>query len=67
MCIKCHIQLQELDILDQLSKISEKDFITFNQTSINHLIIMSSGYNTDKIKNIAVDILQKYIKWTENN
>ena len=67
MCIKCHSQLQESEILGQLSHISEKDFINFNQTSINHLVIMALGYNTDKIKKLSIDILRQYIKWNESN
>ena len=49
-----------------ISSTTNKDiyiYSEFNSTSINHIIIGTSGYNSLDIRNKAITLLNKYNEW----
>ena len=70
MCIQCHLNLSDETVSLQLQEALDKDiyiYSEFNSTSINHIIIGASGYNSLDIRNKAIILLNKYYEWLKLN
>ena len=68
MCLKCHLRLDDNDILEQLTRaLKEKNYELFNSTSISHIILAGHGINGFKTKEIAINLLIDFNKWTKKN
>jgi hypothetical protein len=63
MCINCHSSFSNNQILQQLNEIKDEHFPRFNQTSINHLQLASSGMNGPEVKDKAIEILLRFNDW----
>jgi len=62
MCFLCHKKLSNETITNQLlDMLIIKNFNEWNTTTINHLIIISSGINGNNNKKIAIILLNQYI------
>lgn len=62
MCIECHMNLSNADIFNQLNT-NNHNFDKYNETSINHLIIIALGFNGIKNKLLALKHLNNYKNW----
>ena len=61
MCWKCHQFISNEDINQQIKEgLEKKDFNYYNTTSINHIIIVASGYNGDENKQLAIQLLEEF-------
>lgn len=65
MCFECHLNLSDNFILQSLQ--DNHDFIKWNSTSINHLIMSSSGFNGSKNRYLSLNLLIKYYAWNNKN
>lgn len=55
-------------VLEQLKEaLDDPKFEMWNETSINHLLIASTGYNGPEAKQCADELVKKYISWKELN
>jgi len=55
------------DIHSSILELKKKNFSNFNLDKIIQLIISSSGYNGDKIRDISIKILENYNNWLKKN
>ena len=68
MCLKCHLQLDDNTILEQLTRaLEQKNYELFNGTSVSHIILAGYGINGFKTKEIAINLLIDFNKWTKKN
>lgn len=64
MCLNCHQFMCDDDILQQLEEaITNNQFDRWNTTSIGHMLLVASGFNGAKCRNLALTILNQFIKW----
>ena len=66
MCLQCHLNLSSNDIYNQLKNLKEEDFQYINDTSISHFLIASTGFNGIKVREIAIQVIEKYIEWSKD-
>ena len=57
MCIQCHMNLSDEELLEQLSNITYQDMDELNETSIFHFIIAASGFNGPVVRVKAKKVL----------
>ncbi|MFW9928858.1 MAG: hypothetical protein ACFFD1_05680 [Candidatus Thorarchaeota archaeon] len=65
MCLLCHINLSDIEIFEQINSSTLEEFKLWNSTSLNHMLIASSGYNGDEVRNIAIRVLSEYFDWLQ--
>ena len=61
MCLDCHTSLSDEKIKNDLNTAGH--FSVFNSTSISHIIIASTGYNGNDVRNIGINLLSNYNKF----
>ena len=62
MCLKCHSNLSNNAIKEQLLEaLNTKNYIEWNTTSINHILIILSGHNGNKNKILATQLLSEFV------
>jgi|SaaInlStandDraft_2_1057019.scaffolds.fasta_scaffold330581_2 hypothetical protein len=66
MCLQCHLNLSSNDLYNQLKNLKEEDFQYVNDTSISHFLISSTGFNGIKVREIAIQVIEKYIEWSKD-
>ena len=67
MCLDCHLGLKDNTILEQISDTEVNNFHVWNSTSINHLLIASSGFNGIDVRNKALEVISNFYKWCKKN
>ena len=67
MCLKCHLEMKNDNILHQLNNINIDDFSSLNSCSIDHLLIAASGFNGNNIRKVSLKLLDEYLIWIETN
>lgn len=64
MCLQCHKNLSDANILAQMQdRLVNPKFEQFNDTSISHIIITYWGVNGDEASGLAKKVLDNYIVW----
>lgn len=64
MCLQCHNYLSEEDILESLKEdIKNPQFDQWNTTSINHIVISALGNENLECRKIAIELLEKFIRY----
>lgn len=66
MCFACHINLSDEQVYNSLN-IDDLKFYMWNSTSIFHIMIASSGFNGEKVRELGLKSLDKYYKWLLKN
>jgi len=64
MCLKCHLAAfgnRETEILPQLTSFKDESFGEINSTSFSHFTIAATGYNGEKCRVAAMDIIRRFI------
>jgi hypothetical protein len=68
MCLVCHMNLSNEQILGQLQKqLDKSDFCNYNSTSINHIYLAACGYNGAKAQELALELLDRFYIYVSNN
>ena len=67
MCIQCHMNLSDEELLEQLSEITYQDMDNLNETSISHFIIAASGFNGPVVRVKAKKVLFLVAEWLKKN
>lgn len=68
MCLVCHQNLSNESIITSLQEsLQTKEFENFNATSISHISIAAIGLNGDIAQDLALQVLEAYISWKNNN
>lgn len=65
MCLYCYINLSDVEIFEQINSSTSEEFKLWNSCSLNHMLIASSGYNGDEVRNIAIRVLSEYFNWLQ--
>ena len=67
MCLKCHLGLSDINILNQMKNIETNQFAKCNSTAISHFIIAASGFNGEEVRNVSIQVLENYYNWLKIN
>jgi hypothetical protein len=63
MADSVYFELADDEIFQQLGDSSKGDFYMWNGTSLGNLFVAASGYNENKVRIQAINLLMCYIKW----
>ena len=65
MCIRCHSNLSDDYVYNDLYNTlhNNPNYEIFNSTSISHLHIAALNYNGEKVKKIAIELLENFSNW----
>ncbi len=63
MADSIYFELSDDEIFEQLSGVSRKDFLMWNSTSLRNLFVACSGFNGQKIRIQAINLLMDYQNW----
>jgi hypothetical protein len=68
MCYQCHQGLSDATVLNQMKEcLTKPNFAVWNETSVNHFIIIMLGYNGNESAQIATQIFKNYLQWKKEN
>ena len=63
MADSIYFELADDEIFQQLQDSSKIDFFAWNGTSLRNLFVAASGYNGNKVRIQAINLLTCYVKW----
>ena len=58
-----YFELADDEIFRQLEDSSKGDFHTWNGTSLGNLFVAASGYNGEKVRIQAINLLISFVEW----
>ena len=58
-----YFELADDEIFRQLEDSSKGDFYIWNGTSLGNLFVAASGYNGEKVRIQAIDLLISFVEW----
>jgi len=68
MCIMCHFSCSVEKTLEDLeSEIKSPKFEVWNSASISHLLISITGIDGPRVKELALELMERYIVWIKAN
>ena len=70
MCLSCHLGAygaNEEPLLSQLLEVTDEKYARFNSTSIAHMVLAATGYNGQKCRDAALNILRTFIDKVRNS
>lgn len=68
MCLSCHSGLSDAKVKEDLQRsLSDPKYKQWNDVSLAHIILAATGMNGRDVQDIAVNILENYVKWGEEN
>jgi len=66
MCIQCHQNLNNQEVLKQLqAQLKNSQFEQWNSTSLSHIQLTCAGANGHECRILAISILIKFLQWYE--
>ena len=63
MADSVYFELADDEIFHQLEDSSKGDFYIWNGTSLGNLFVAASGYNGEKVRIQAVNLLMSFVEW----
>ena len=69
MCYKCHgISTESTKKgLQEIINYDYKQFDQWNTTSVHHVLISMTGHDGDECQILSIKVLEKFIKWYQDN
>ena len=67
MCILCHLNMENDNILHQLNNIHINNFSKIDDNDITTLLLSSSGFNGLNIRKVGIILFKEYKNWCIKN